>query len=505
MPLLALPVELLDKIFIESIRVRSFQRAMRLRLVSRGFMYYTNRAIFYSRILDTEYNKWLHPLNCFCNTAEVSFMQKYLAYRIPLEDDPRLLGVRVRRVAERICELTGNTGDGGLNSCIQSLCGLYFWGDTYKTGDLIESKLGSEPTEEHLKLDLVTAAVYLNLPTLASQLHSEKEDDYSISLIELDNMRWARYGIASFYGNLDMIKILLATDPTKEAKVGRLVPMDYVVEMIKWSALGGHSEIFNFALDNSEEFKLSHRRDVDYRDLRDAMNWTAFPKDYQRVAAIFGSESEVFSAKQDGDLDSRLCESADNGRVEMVRYFLDQGACLNNPLAKRGCIHESESGITRRTTTPLLSALRRCPLGSEAVVKLMLERGADPNWYPPEKTPLMAAVHNNRFEITRMLVDYGADVNDGSPAPIVLAARNENTEIFQYLRERGATIDTPETGSWAMAYAKFYGLDSMVALLVHEGVDETAALQRASSRKETWTDWTCVYKHQPELHLKYSF
>lgn len=188
----------------------------------------------------------------------------------------------------------------------------------------------------------------------------------------------------------------------------------------------------------------------------------------------------------------------------MVRYFLDKGACLNDPLDKRDLIRYGKSGyrLGRDGRKPLLDAIGGCRVGCEAVAKLMLNRGADPNWYHPNYTPPMAVVNKNQFGLVRMLVEYGADVNDGLPPPIAIAVHNENTEIYNYLRKKGAVINTPESRAWAMAFAKFYGLESMAELLVSEGLDEMDMLQRAPRIEEWRTRYSYLERYQ-ELGEKY--
>lgn len=231
---------------------------------------------------------------------------------------------------------------------------------------------------------------------------------------------------------------------------------------------------------------------------------TTFPEHYKRLAATFGSENEVFSYRREGDLNNRLCRSAAYGHVEMVQYFIDQGGFLNDPMASRrlGHCHGQEHlrflGALRTRgqslSQPLLRAIKDGPRANETVVALLLARGADPNWSSPEDTPLLAAVARNKTSIIRLLVEGGADVNDGIPPPIVLAVRNENTQTFQYLLDQGATLASPKTGAWAMAFAKLYALDSMVELLVREGVDETAVLQRVPTSDELWSYGYHSYK-----------
>ncbi len=52
--------------------------------------------------------------------------------------------------------------------------------------------------------------------------------------------------------------------------------------------------------------------------------------------------------------------------------------------------------------------------GHADIVRLLVERGADPNYHKWSWTPLALAAQNNHFEIVKFLVDKGSDVNTAS-------------------------------------------------------------------------------------------
>lgn len=124
--------------------------------------------------------------------------------------------------------------------------------------------------------------------------------------------------------------------------------------------------------------------------------------------------------------------------------------------------------------------------GTREIVQLILDHGADPNLGPIIDTPLMTAAFLSRISIAEMLLEIGAEADAGCPPPIIFAVWKEDMDMFRLLRGYGAKLDTPETGGWAMAMAQFYGLESMVDVLVQEGVEKDTILCRCPSREEKY-------------------
>jgi ankyrin repeat protein len=100
---------------------------------------------------------------------------------------------------------------------------------------------------------------------------------------------------------------------------------------------------------------------------------------------------------------------------------------------------------------PLIKAIefRRSP--DLEVIGFLIKNGADVNKiqkmprgrHPDENSPLMSAVDVRNFELVKMLVDAGADVNQTvgdcfSNTPLKRAISNGSQEIAQYLLQRGA-------------------------------------------------------------------
>lgn len=198
---------------------------------------------------------------------------------------------------------------------------------------------------------------------------------------------------------------------------------------------------------------------------------------------------------QDSEGCTPLMMAAAGGHVEAVRELLKHDDRLN---------HASKYGLT-----PLVFAASR---GQEAVLQLLLERGAeydiftaaargdlarvkelvakDPALVEKEagsQTPLAWAATRNRPEVLRFLIDQGSDINhhnNWEGSGLAEAAWLGHMEIARILLERGAN---PEVGAGDDAYgtplhrACWQGNIEMVLILLKHG----AQIDSVNNTKDT--------------------
>ncbi len=77
------------------------------------------------------------------------------------------------------------------------------------------------------------------------------------------------------------------------------------------------------------------------------------------------------------------------------------------------------------------------------VVKLLLSKGADPNFKSGKSSILNWAIRYDRQRIARLLIEYGADVNaidHKTNSPLIYAARYSNLRMCKILIDRGANL-----------------------------------------------------------------
>lgn len=141
-----------------------------------------------------------------------------------------------------------------------------------------------------------------------------------------------------------------------------------------------------------------------------------------------------------------------------------------------------------RDKTPLLLAAEQ---GRMQIVEYLVEQGADVNATTPtgtgEITPLRYAISNDDWEMTRYLIRNGAEVNKANPqgwTPIMTAARLGNREIIELLLDAGAEISVrTEDGLTPIRIASNNGWTDIVVWLTL--MMEEAEVDEATEASET--------------------
>jgi hypothetical protein len=154
-----------------------------------------------------------------------------------------------------------------------------------------------------------------------------------------------------------------------------------------------------------------------------------------RFAARQGDYTLVSALLTDPQLDinggarylTPLHEAAWGGHTAVVKLLIEKGADMNI------------GSSYRAPHTPLHTAAEE---GRYKVVELLLQRGADVNTGAPQHTPLHKAAASGHFAVANLLLESGADINAGAPrfTPLHKAVERGQVEVVDLLLRKGANI-----------------------------------------------------------------
>jgi len=189
-----------------------------------------------------------------------------------------------------------------------------------------------------------------------------------------------------------------------------------------------------------------------------------------RTPLMFACESGSHECAQalieaGADLDLRaedggtaLMTAVDWGRVEIMRLLLEHGAEIN--------IQDNEGWSC------LLVAIFQ---GDAGLVGELIAAGADvdANVFATGQTALLQALEGGKFDIARMLIASGANVNlhkDGQVTPLMLAVAKGQSDLVLLLIENGADVNAvSDDQRTALKIAESGGLSAIADLLIKAG------------------------------------
>lgn len=89
------------------------------------------------------------------------------------------------------------------------------------------------------------------------------------------------------------------------------------------------------------------------------------------------------------------------------------------------------------------------------------------------------AAENGYIELTKMLIDAGAEINENGNYPLELSSRNGHTEIVKLLLDAGANTQDSEEEGYCLRMAAWNAYANIVRMLIKAGADPSAGNYQA--------------------------
>ncbi|TGO52552.1 hypothetical protein BCON_0139g00180 [Botryotinia convoluta] len=150
---------------------------------------------------------------------------------------------------------------------------------------------------------------------------------------------------------------------------------------------------------------------------------------------------------------SLLMEAVEMGHSVVITFLLERSTDVDF----MGEVH---------TMSPLQRAVIR---GYTNIVKLLLEKGAEPNYKIGHRAPLMIASSEGQLNMVKLLLEYGAEIDCRDPVgqtPLIRAILNGYPDVVKLLLEKGAWANYKNSHRTPLMIASSKGQLNMVELLL---------------------------------------
>ena len=230
-----------------------------------------------------------------------------------------------------------------------------------------------------------------------------------------------------------------------------------------------------------DNFQQMEERADDFEDLsKDSFfsNWLEGP--FSSHYDNFQQMEERADDVEDLKMEARLYHASRLGLLDVCEILLEQGVKADPPT-------RSTTGLVRSLSTPLQIAAHK---GNEAVVRLLLDHGANINQRSVHASTLDYAVEEGHEPIVRLLLERGAKVTIEAANPyyglrglstLVLAARVGHAGITKLVIDNGVFPKARDSYSEAYQEAVAQGYQTVADLLLERGADPNCLASKNDS------------------------
>ncbi|KAG4255455.1 hypothetical protein FPRO04_03987 [Fusarium proliferatum] len=300
---------------------------------------------------------------------------------------------------------------------------------------------------------------------------------------------WTALHYASRYGHTDIVKHLSENGASSQLRTDRKQTA------FSLACYSGSLELLNFLWNDGPETQI---RMKDNRG-NQPLHHTAFGNNHQAISWLLEKQADI-EAKGEAGL-TPLCAAAIAGSFEAVEALLSQGAYIHarSNIGKAAPILYASQRLDSRLSILLLeggASLSDTDKRGYNCIHHMLENkggslqdfadlvalsvggGANINHLSDgDLSPLASACLEGKLGEARILIEYGADVNQcGSSSgvtPLIMACkRPKNNKVIAMLLDRGAdATKTHRHGGTALSIACLAGDSENVETLIARGID----------------------------------
>jgi ankyrin repeat protein len=306
------------------------------------------------------------------------------------------------------------------------------------------------------------------------------------------------------------------------------------VSRFLWAVIMCRSEIVQLMLEAGAS--LEDKDDDGMTVVNNAVEWG--DKKSLKLLIAAGADFNSGDLRLDCDTNRPIIHAADYGRPGSLRILIDSGAdplteseggsllylvcAFADRVAACRLLLENGADPNKKYADKPMTFIRALNKGDKELAELFLDAGAIPDsfddWDGADcKTPLTYAARFASYEVMKLLLDKGASPNycpEGIDSALLEVALKggEDSRKAELLLERGATFDSKRPDGWTPLQAA-YDSPALVALFLKHGADvekqtEDGTVLMMAARWGFIETLKAIVAHQdprPDLNATYSW